>query len=117
VPDGREADLLALDGECSGDVGDAEPLSAQGEDGVVEGSGHGVILAAVGDVPEERGKEAVSESGGEDEEGTRSVAEPTGGLGEGDPLEEVGSEGLVASLERVGGLAEEARGVGHERQL
>ncbi|MHB1887235.1 MAG: hypothetical protein ACYCVV_20025 [Acidimicrobiales bacterium] len=113
VPNGGEADRLALGGEGPGDVGDAEPLATEGEDRLAQRGGYGSVLASAGDVAEEGGKLTATEAGGDDLEGARSVAEPSGGLGEGELLVEEGTQGLVAALEGVGGTAEEPLRVEH----
>ena len=113
-PDGMEADRAALRAQSLGDVDHTEALFVtEAKNRLPERLGDGAVLATVGNVPEERRKLVPTELGGQDLEGVGRVVEPSGCLGGGTPLEEVGAEGLVAALEGVTGLAEEVSRVAH----
>jgi hypothetical protein len=113
-PDGVEADGTTLRAQPLGDVDHAEALFVtEAEDHLPEGLGDGAILAAVGNVAEERRELILAELRGQDLEGVNGVVETAGRLGRRTTLEEVGAEGLVAALERVARFAEELSGVAH----
>ena len=108
VRDGDRTERVALVGQAAADVVDRQVLLTQRDDPLAEGIGFGRGLWSLGWGEEEVAAGILAELMDQDTETPRGIAKSAGGLLTGQPLDEVGAEGFILTMGRVGWFQEDA---------
>ncbi len=104
--DGDRAERMARVGQGAADVIDGQVLLPQGDDDGSEGIGLGCGPGGLGRSQAEGAAGPLAEWVDQDAEAAGGVTEAAGDLGGGEAVDEEGTEGLVLTVSRVGGLEE-----------